>query len=354
MRNEVSRRNSLLKKARGKIAGPASEAVLVSDRYDISYLTGFFTAGAMIMLSAKGRPVYFVDSMNHDLARKMLDGIEIDLKAGSLVKELSGCVRDRGIKKLGIDEDNLPASIYTRLSGTGRNLKIWRAPGIVRKMRAIKGREEIEIMRRTAGETVRIWKDMKKRISPGMSELELMTMLDISIRSRGYDNSFPAIIAVGENSAYPHAIPSDRKLGRDEHVLIDFGIRFRGYCSDLTRIWAKGRINRKIRELEKFVDCVRDRTLKRLKPGADIGSLVKRANKFFYDNDLGKYILHGLGHGVGLDIHEIPFLGEASGERLRKGMVVAIEPGLYMPGVGGIRKEDMVLITAKGCEVLTQ
>jgi len=354
MQNEVFVRNRLLKKTGKKTLDSGLDALLISDQHDMFYLTGFFSAGNIILLPVKGRPVYLVDSMNNDLARKMLEGMDLDIAPGPATQGLIKCIRDMGIRRLGIDEDNLPASIYRRLSGADRKLKLRSAPDIIGDMRAIKEQPEIAIIRKAAKETVRIWKEIKKSISPRISEQELASVLDTSIRKRGYDSSFPTIAAFGENSAYPHAIPSRRKLRRDEHVLVDFGIRLKGYCSDLTRTWTKGRINRKIRELEKFVNIVHDRTIKTLKPGTDIGSAVKKANRFFADNKLGQYIRHGLGHGIGLNVHEIPFLREASRGRLKKGMVVTIEPGLYVPGVGGIRKEDMVLITAKGCEVLTQ
>ncbi len=354
MRNEVFVRNGRLKRAGKKTLDSRLDALLISDRYDIFYLTGFFSTGNILLLPVKGRAVYLVDSMNDDLARKMLEGLDLDIAAGPVTRGLIKCIRDMGIKRLGIDENNLPASIYRRLSGAVRKLRAISSPGIIGDMRAVKERPEIAAIKKAAKETIRIWKEIKKNISPRISEQELANMLGTRIRKMGYDSSFPAIVAFGENSAYPHAIPSRRKLRGDEHVLVDFGIRLKGYCSDLTRTWAKGRMNRKIRELEKAVNIVQDRTIKTLKPGTDIGSAVKKANRFFVDNNLGQYIRHGLGHGIGLNVHEIPFLSESSRRRLKKGMVVTIEPGLYVPGVGGIRKEDMVLITTKGCEVLTR
>ena len=145
-----------------------------------------------------------------------------------------------------------------------------------------------------------------------------------------------------------------RHLKKDDHLLVDFGIRVNGYCSDLTRIWAGGRIMRKIAQLRKHVRKARDQAIKKIKPGLSVGKLAKEANKYFKNNNVNKYIYHGLGHGVGLDIHEPPFLRDDSREKLKQGMVVTVEPGLYIPGIGGIREEDMVLVTKGGCEVLTR
>ena len=229
-----------------------------------------------------------------------------------------------------------------------------RASDIVRDMRKTKKAGEIKTIRKAAKETVRIWREVKRHLKTGMSEREIASMIDVAIHRKGYSNSFPTIAAIGENTAYPHALAMGRRLKRGDHLLVDFGISLGGYCSDLTRIWAGGRIVRKIEELKKHVLKAHDRAIKRISPGVSTGSLVKEANRYFKDNNLGAYIYHGLGHGIGLDVHEAPSLRENSAEKLKEGMVVTIEPGLYIPGLGGIRIEDMVLVTKNGYEVLTR
>jgi Xaa-Pro aminopeptidase len=308
----------------------------------------------MVLILPKGKALYIVDNMNASLAEDRLEGINVDIMRGAPLRVLSKAINDLRIKKLGIDTRNLTANVYIHLINKCKKTRMKDLAGILRTLREMKDSSEVTVLRKAARETVRIWDLLKKKIRPGISEKELCVLLDGIIVENGYTNSFPSIVAFGKNSAYPHAIPTNRKLAKNEHVLVDFGIVNNGYCSDLTRTWAKGRINRKIRELVKYVDLAQEEAIKKIKPGIRISSLAEYVNNIFTNNGLGEYIRHGLGHGVGMNVHESPFVGKISEGKLRSGMVITIEPGLYIAGVGGIRKEDMVLITNKGCEVLTR
>jgi len=351
----IAEKTALLMRAKRKISRSGLDALLVNDETDIFYLTGYACSGAMLLIPKKGRAVYFVDSMNESLARKMLKGLDLQgIIPGPVPVELKTFVREKKVKKLGFNEKKLSVYEFDRLVSASRGLK-WRpSSAVLRDMRRKKESREIKTLKKAAKETIKIWRQVRKNIKTGMSEREIAAMIDVCVRSRGYENSFPTIAAAGKNTAYPHAIPGIKRLERGEHLLVDFGIRFQGYCSDLTRTWDNGRIDRQIRHLRKCVRKAHDLAIKKLKPGIMIGSLVKEVNLYIKNNNLGGYIRHGLGHGIGLDIHEGPFLREASRERLQEGMIVTVEPGLYNPGVGGVREEDMVLITKKGCEVLTR
>ncbi|MBU0570783.1 MAG: Xaa-Pro peptidase family protein [Candidatus Omnitrophica bacterium] len=343
-----------LKKVSIAVARSGIDGVVVSKRHDIEYLTGFFSEGAMLFVSVQEAPVYFIDRMNENLARRELEGTGIHVTAGRVLKDLSAYFRKRRIRKVGIYREDITVSVYCSLFRSNRKWKAVQAPDVINTMRVLKDDGEIAVLRAAGRETAKIWRDVRGKILPGVTEREIAVMIDANIRGRGSALSFPTIAAVGVNTQDPHAVPTDRRLRAGEHALLDFGVRKRGYCSDLTRIWVKGRMNRKIRELRKCVDLVHDDAIRRAAPGVKAGSLAKRAQEAFVAAGLGKYIYHGLGHGVGLDIHEPPFLRIESTVRLKKGMVVTIEPGLYIPGLGGIRKEDTLLITSKGSEVLTR
>lgn len=350
-----------IKGIKAKISRIGIDALLVTGQNDIIYLTGFYAPG-VILITRSGPPTYFVDPMNKTLAEKALKGQKLQISAvkGSIDGSVASFLKDRKLKRIGYDSRVLSVADYLRLTSRlpkARFLsEVKKCPvdSIIQDLREIKKAEEINILRRAARATSSIWRQVKKDIRPGMSERSIASMIDVRVRGLGYENSFPTIVAAGENSAYPHAIPMGRRLKKGEHLLVDFGIRHQGYCSDLTRIWADGRIGRKIRLLKKHVRIVQDKVIEKLKSGVSAGALAREANLYFKNNNLGDYVCHGLGHGVGLDIHEAPFLKETSRERLKEGMVVTIEPGLYMPGVGGIRLEDMVLITKNGYEVLTR
>ncbi|MEA3489302.1 MAG: Xaa-Pro peptidase family protein [Candidatus Omnitrophota bacterium] len=351
-----STRRSFLRRIKAKISRLGLDALLVSDVYDVLYLLGYSSSPpAKLLIPRKGRAVYFTDPLNETLARKKIT----DLAPGSIVagkdplEMLKTFLRDNKIKKLGINEGSLSMREYRTLAALGRKLDPADASSVVEEMRKIKKAHEVAIIRKAARETVSIWKEVRKKIRTGMSEKDIAAMINVCIHSRGYDNSFPPIVSTGKNSAYPHAFPTDRRLHKDEHVLVDFGIRYSNYCSDLTRTWDNGRIDRQIRDFRKLVMEAHDRAIEQIKAGVFTGDLARKINRYFSFNNVKQFVLHGLGHGLGLFVHEKPFLNENSRERFRENMVVTVEPGLYREGLGGIREEDMVLVTKKGCEVLT-
>ena len=343
-----------LRKARNAIAKSEIDGLLVSKQKDIEYLTGFFSEGAMLYVSKDELPIYYIDSMNEHLARRELSSAGVGVSSGCVLKEVSGHLNKKKGRRVGIYKENLTVSVHSSLFCSIKNVKVVQAPDILEKMRMIKDEDEISAIRVACRETASIWRAVRTKIVPGLTEREIARMIDTEIRGRGSALAFSTIAAVGMNTQHPHAVPTDCRLKSGEHVLLDFGAKKNGYCSDLTRIWVKGRMNRKIRELRKYVDLVHEDSIRRAAPGIMVGSLAKRASETFIAAGLGKYVYHGLGHGVGLDIHELPFLSNTSTIRLKRGMVITIEPGLYMPGLGGIRKEDTLLITSKGCEVLTR
>lgn len=354
-------KKTAFEKIRRELSCLKVDALLVTGRSDIEYLIGFYFSGMVLMVSGKGGDICFIDTMNRAIVEDLLkkSGSCISTCSGRILDKIVSSVKERSIKSLYVDEENMSAGFYNRLmlSKAGckilTNIKGKQGFSVVSRIRKIKLREEIRILRQAAKETLAIWDIVKKDIKVGMREKEIAAMIDMCVLTRGYSNSFPTIAAVGENTAYPHAMPGARRLKEDEHVLIDFGIRLRGYCSDLTRIWHTGRINLQIRNFYKIVKKAQEMAIKSIKPGMPIGAFVEKINGFFRDNKVEQYMLHGLGHGVGVDIHESPFLNEKAVCDFEEGMVLTIEPGLYSPGCGGVREEDMILVVSKGCEVLT-
>ena len=350
-------RNAVLRMARVQIGRRGLDAALITSKTDILYLTGFHSSGVMVFFPAKKDAVYLVDPMNSSLAKELLSGLDVKIVAapGDKLAALKELVAVTKIRSLGIDEQSLTVSFDRALSAALRGVKKKPLGKAFEEMREIKHLAEIQALRRAARKTVSIWRSVSRKIRPGMTERKIAAMIDVAIRTAGSDNSFSTIVAAGKNSAYPHAVPTDRKIKKGEHLLVDFGMRSNGYCSDLTRVWGNGRILRKIRLLQKHVRVVHNMIIAEMKPGVRIGVLLDKANDYFDRNGLDKFVLHGLGHGVGLNIHEAPSLSvRDSNKVLKRGMVVTVEPGLYIEGTGGVRVEDMVLITAKGHEVLTQ
>jgi len=299
--------------------------------------------------------------MNRSLAKNKLKGSGVEVVSGNIpVPDIvAERVIEMNICELFLDEGKISAAFYRRIKKRLDRIKLRSVlcsrsvRDILMSMRAVKSASEISLLRFASGETVKIWRKVSRRIKPGMTEIEIARMVDVLVRRSGYENAFPTIAAAGINSAYPHAIPTDKKLGRKEHLVVDFGIRHKFYCSDLTRIWGECRMNGQIRDLCENVRDIQKEAIGYIGPGVSIKQTVQRVHELFIERGLGKFVMHGLGHGIGLDVHEGPFLRAASADNFEKGMVLTVEPGLYIEGKGGARIEDMVLVTSKGREVLT-
>jgi len=337
------------------------DALLVSSPVNIEYLTGFFTDGAMVLILQKGEPVCFFGGMNETLAKKFLKGADLRLVSskGSIARDLADFLRDEKIKTLGINDRKISVEWYNILLGfKGARKIVSHIDGvnlreILEQAREIKTATEIKILRKAAKITVRIWKNIAERVTVGMTELEIARMVNSNIRELGYENSFQTIAAIGENTAYPHAIPTSRRLKKNEHLLVDFGIKMDGYCSDLTRTLYNGKMNPQIEDFNKLVLKAQKEAIKKVSPGVLLSSVAEGINELFFASGVEGYILHGAGHGVGREVHEEPFFRGKSKKRFKKGMIITIEPGLYKVGVGGVRREDMILVTETGNEVLT-
>ncbi len=361
MPSDFKHKETAIKRIKSKLPRLGIDALAVSAQSNIEYLTPLYAGGALLLIARKGPPLYFVDSMNKTLAERELAGSRLIVLAcaGPVLESFAECIKDKNIKKLGFNGEDFSLAGYKRLSSLIPKVKLIdksrgvQISSVLKDLRSIKHPDEVKLIRTIARETVRLWRRVKKSIRTGMSEKEIASVIDMHIYRKGYERSFPTIVAIGKNSAYPHATPGGRRLKGGEHVLVDFGMRQEGYCSDLTRIYYKGRINRKIGRFHECVRKARDFAIKSIAPGVKISSVAEGVNNIFINNKFQDYILHGLGHGVGLDIHEEPSLSQKCHDKFREGMVITVEPGLYKPGLGGIRIEDMVLVTSKGCEVLT-
>ena len=221
-------------------------------------------------------------------------------------------------------------------------------------MHGVKTKKELRQLRHAAKITKSIYKDISKKVKPGRSELEIAGDIEENIRKKGFKRSFKTIVASGANTAMPHAKPTARRIKKNDAVMIDFGIVFNGYCSDLTRMITIGRQDPLRSKLYSAVLDAQDFAIKTLRPGIKISGFVAGVHNRMRKKGLGKYIMHSLGHGVGKRIHEAPKLSEKNMGTFKAGMVVTIEPGLYKKGSGGARKEDMIEITKSGARVLTK
>jgi Xaa-Pro aminopeptidase len=228
---------------------------------------------------------------------------------------------------------------------------------VMLNIRKVKDDHEIDLIRKAVAVAEEAFRAMRDEIEPGQTENYLAGLLIMELRSRGASGtSFPPIVATGTNSSLPHYRPSDDKteIEKDQPCLIDWGAVLNGYCSDLTRTFMIGHVPHKIREIYKVVYDAQLAAIKFLRPGVTTMQADRVARDVIEKAGYGEEFGHGLGHGIGREIHEHPSLRKTGGEEeLRPGMIITVEPGIYIPGMGGVRIEDDVLITHSGCEVLS-
>ncbi len=225
--------------------------------------------------------------------------------------------------------------------------------GIIEKLRSSKDDSEIAAIKKAAQIAAEALEKTLKHIRPSVTENELAGSLDFAIRKLGAKNSFETIVAFGANASRPHHQPGTRKLKKDDTVLIDFGVRYRNYCCDLTRCFVVGRTGGFYKKVYEAVKEAQAAAIKMVKPGVEIKKVDAAARAVIRKYGLPVYG-HGTGHGLGLEVHEEPVISEKSKGKLQAGMVFTIEPAVYMPGKLGVRIEDDVLVTESGCKILSQ
>lgn len=226
---------------------------------------------------------------------------------------------------------------------------------VLTNIRKVKDDHEIDLIRKSVGVAEEAFDAIRGEIEVGQTENHLAGLLVFELRSRGAsDSSFPVIVAAGANSSLPHYRPGEVLVQRDQPLLIDWGALYKGYVSDLTRTLMVGRVSPKMKQIYKVVQDAQQAAITFLRPGVTTMQADRVARDIIEKAGFGKQFGHGLGHGIGREIHELPNMRKTGGEEdLRPGMIVTVEPGIYLPGEGGVRIEDDVLITHSGCEVLS-
>ncbi|MCI5149574.1 MAG: aminopeptidase P family protein, partial [Candidatus Electrothrix sp. MAN1_4] len=261
------------------------------------------------------------------------------------------------VERLGFESHYFLHSSVKKLEKITEKIKVELVPllDLVERMRVIKGEEEIQLIKQSVLLNEQVFQAMHKTIGPGMSEIEIALTLEQTMRKMGAEGpSFETIVAFGTNAARPHAVPTDRILEDGEVVLIDMGLVLRGYCSDMTRTFVVGQPTKKFQQRLRVVRKAQLAGIKAIRAGAVCREVDKAARKVIDDAGYGDFFGHSLGHGVGLAVHEAPGLGPRNRKKLQAGMIVTVEPGIYIPEWGGIRLENMAVVRKDGCEVLNQ
>jgi len=360
-----------LKKLQQEISLQKLDAVLISKVANIIYLTnyaGFSTEEREVFLFITPKSQFILtDGRYTGAVKKLIPHFElVEISGKRKLKEvLRNLAQKLKINKLGIEENDLRVNEFKLAKKVIKNLKDFK----FHEHRAVKTPEEIKLIEKACEIGDKTFEFILTKIKSGISEKELRYFLENFIREQGFEPSFKTIVAFGENSAVPHHLTGDRKLQFGDFVLLDFGVKFKNYCSDMTRTLVFGQSSEKQKQAyevvkqsqQKVVECLQKKFKSRGSPiKSGMTQVVVRAADL--DKIARNHILksgfpsipHSLGHGIGIEVHEHPYLSSNSKEALKEGMVFSIEPGIYIPDFGGVRIEDLFVIEKEGVRQLTQ
>jgi len=356
MRGPLSSAARRLARVRAELAERELDGLLVSHTANLRYLTGFTGSSGWLLLD-DDRAIFITDGRYDTQAQSELPhdaGFELLVLHDQLIAGLAErAAREFAGRRLGFEADHVTVGERERLRAAEETVD-WRPVlGLVEQVRAQKDEDEITLIRRAAEIAAAALADALPLVESGTREVDIAAELEYRMRRHGADGvAFETIVASGERSALPHAATSERQIGEGDLLIIDCGARWRGYCSDLTRTFVVGQPDARQQRTYDLVLAAHQAACSNLRDGA-LGSEVDAAARRIFDVEgLEDRFPHSSGHGLGLEVHEMPRLGRRSEERLRPGMVVTVEPALYFPEWGGIRIEDDLVVTAEGAAAL--
>lgn len=347
-----------LKKLQSEIQIQKLDAVLISSVANIIYLTdysGFSTEEreAFLLITPASRFI-LTDGRYTGAVKKTIPDFELlEISSKNKLADLLGRkIADLNILSLGIEEDDLRISEYKLISKVAKNLKNF----VFHEHRSIKNPGEIKLIERAGRIGDRAYKFILEKIKAGISEKELMFKLENFIREEGFEPSFKTIVAFGANAAVPHHLTGDAKLKKGDFILMDFGVKFKNYCSDMTRTVVFGKPSERQKQIHKTVLEAQSEAVKFIKnnAGKEIRTAdIDSAARVWISSKNYPTIPHSLGHGIGIEVHEHPYLSPNSKEILKEGMVFSVEPGIYIENFGGVRIEDLYVYEKNGLRPLT-
>jgi len=342
-------------KLRKLLRTTGAEALLVTSIPNVTYLTGFTGDSSYLLVTSESQ-ILISDGRFPTQIEEECPGLEMDIRrAGVLIHlQVAKILRAAGISHLAIESDSMTVAMQERIAEKLPKLQMRATSGMVEHLRQVKDKEELALIRRAIAIAEKSLAVLRAGLRPQQTEKEIGDALEHQFRLFGGDGpAFDPIVAIGPRAALPHAKWTDRQVGEGDILLVDWGAQWQLYKSDLTRVLVTGRISTKLRRVYEVVLSAQARAIAAIRPGVPTMEVDAAARSVIAGAGLARRFNHGIGHGFGLEIHESPRMSGKNTAMLKPGMVVTVEPGVYIPGWGGVRIEDDILVTRDGHEVLT-
>ena len=340
------------------------DSLMLTHPPDLAYLSNFTGDDSIGLITPKDF-VLVTDFRYKEQAEQEAGWLKINIREGRMADALAKAFAESKAKRIGfeanyatvgqIDAVQKASAEYAKEHKDAKPPELIPLDNVMSNIRRVKDDNEIDLIRKSVAVAEEAYESIRDAIEVGQTENYIAGQLVFELRSRGASNSsFPVIVAAGPNSSLPHYHPGEALVQKDQPILIDWGALYKGYCSDLTRTIMVGRVSDRMKHVYKVVLEAQLAAINFLRPGVTTHQADRVARDVIEKAGFGQFFGHGLGHGIGREIHELPSLNKnAKDEEMRPGMVVTVEPGIYLPGEGGVRIEDDVLITHSGCEVLS-
>lgn len=340
------------------------DAILISQPQNRRYLSGYTApdhdigeSSGVLLIPARRSPVLLTDFRFQIQAEQEAEEMEVMLYPKGLFTLLKQLLPDLAIKSLAFESHYTLHSVAEKMRALTETLSITLSPveGLVEKMRIIKDESEIDRLRRSVHLNEDVFQESYATITPDHTEMDIALAIESSMRKKGAESpSFDTITATGKRSALPHAVPGLVKILKNQPLMIDMGLILDGYCSDMTRTFVPGKADTKFLKIHRLVRKAQLAAMDKIRAGVSAAAVDKVARQVIADAGYAKCFGHALGHGVGLAVHEGPALSSRNRKHLRAGMIITVEPGIYLPDWGGVRLENMVVVREDGCELLNR
>lgn len=337
------------------------DGFFVSKPANVSYLSAF-SGHESYLLITQNEDFFITDFRYYRQAKIEIKDFKIEVTASGRNRLLrnhfdliAGLIQKNRLNRVGFEAKHITYGEVSRIRDRLTSCEFSPTYDFVEDIRIIKTPDEVKRIKTAVKIATVVLTDVRHNIKPGDKEKDLAAFIEYQMRMRGAEAaSFDIIVLSGINSVMPHGEPSEKTISKNEIILIDAGARLNGYNSDLTRVFFLGKIPAVVRRIYDVVKKAQDLAIKAIKPGVEACAVDAVARGYIEKHGWGKYFRHSLGHGIGREVHEAPWLSPKSKTILKPGMVITVEPAVYAPGLGGIRLEEMVLVKDRGMEVLSE